>query len=91
MPSSSFNLKDLITAIDYLKRASDRLKANEDELARRMGIDPDKDLLVIPSTLVADKLHLPRWIRAAGNKEPFLIRYVRDRQFKQKKENENGD
>lgn len=76
------NTKNLQIAVEYLQRQAAILQVKEDELARRMGVDPDKDMLIIPERIVAQYglYHFPRWLRASKYvQEAYIAVGVRDK------------
>ena len=76
------NTKNLKIAVDYLQRQAAALQVKEDELARRMGIDPDKDILIIPERIVAEYgvYHFPRWMKVSKYvQEAYIAVGVRDK------------
>ena len=69
------------------------MQVKEDELARRMGVDPDRDILIIPERIVAQYgvYHFPRWLKSSKYvQEAYIAVGARDKDwFKRKGEIKN--
>ena len=62
----SVDLENLKIVFQYLQQNRNELKAKENELARKMGIDPDNDIWVVPEKFLRIyPMQLPRWIKTS--------------------------
>lgn len=73
------NEQNLKIAFEYLNRKAALAIVNENELAKRMGIDPDKDLLIVPMEYLT-KWHffavhkkMPSWASITGASKEFKL------------------
>jgi hypothetical protein len=74
MPDETLDLDKLFKLVGWLRTLTEK----EDEAARRMGIDPEKDLLIVPKKMFS-RTDLPKWLKTSEHvKEPRVMRGVRD-------------
>ena len=70
MSTNPLALPRLIQTVEYHARLCAQLKAQVDSLAVKMGIDPEKDLLMIPLSMLKEygwkHQDFPPWIRASA-------------------------
>ena len=69
--------------IEYYRRWADVLKGKVDALAVKMGVDPDRDLVIVPEKICGDG-ELPRWMMASTQRELKLIKGARRAQLRSK-------
>jgi hypothetical protein len=81
MPDGFVDLDKLSKLLDWLRGLTEK----ENEAARRMGIDPEKDLLIVPKKMFPQLKpgvfvpNLPKWIKISGfTDEPCVMRGIRD-------------
>jgi hypothetical protein len=89
---SNLDLTKLKLAIEYIDKLNASRKELEDETARRLGVDPEFDVVIITEKMLM-KINkgwvgpLPKWIRTTNFVfEPYCIRGVRNSKTKFPKE-----
>jgi hypothetical protein len=81
MPDETLDLDKLFKLVGWLRTLTEK----EDEAARRMGIDPEKDLLIVPKKMFpklkpgAFVPNLPKWLKISEYvDQPYVAKGVRD-------------
>lgn len=87
--SSELDLDKLKKAIEYIDKLNASRKALTDEVARKMGIDPVNDVILVPSTWVQGINPLPQWMARSANKTLRLLPGVHNRMSKFPKKEKN--
>lgn len=76
---TDLDLNKLRKVLDYLWSINGQLDEREKMMAAQVGVDIDKDLLMVPEKMIKGIRWLPAWIKGPRFvKEPYVMKDVRD-------------
>lgn len=84
---SDLDSAKLKKVLDYLWSINGQLDGREKMMAEQLGMDIEKDLLIVPDIMLKGIHWLPKWVKASSFvKQPYVMKGVRDKLFFQRKE-----
>lgn len=89
--------KQIMLAVDAIRKLNKEVKNRTDALAKELGLNPEFDMLVVPTSMTGRKFTAPRWLQTVNHNsytkdwdgKPFLRKGVRNPRLVTERKDEN--